>query len=251
MSGRIRAAAVALLSVGLMLSGQAASAAAEPRPPDLGMAPLDDLVVTTSDGRQLLRFSAMIVNVGAERFELIGSRSSSESEFTVSQRMYDSTGAYEDVSVGAELVFGGDGHSHWHVKDLETYELERLDNGVKVGTGAKSGFCFFDTDPYRLSLPGAPSSPQFDSAGCGEESALQVAMGLSVGWGDEYEWTLPDQYIDITGLVKGRYRLRATADDLGMFSESDSSNNETWVDVRLANRHGRMSVKVLGYGPSA
>lgn len=252
MSSQLRAAAAALLSIGLLLSMQQSAAAVEPRLPDLGMAPLDDLVVTTtSDGEQLLRFSATVVNVGAGSFQLVANRPSTTSEFSTSQRVPDADGAFSDLPVDAELVFGGDGHSHWHVKDLASYELQRLDNGVKVGTSSKGGFCFFDTDAYRLSLPGAPSSPQFDSAGCGEESFLQVSMGLSVGWGDKYRWTLPDQYIDITGLNKGRYRLQATADALGLFSESDSANNETWVDIQLSNRRGQMSVKILDYGPSA
>jgi len=34
------------------------------------------------------------------------------------------------------MYFAGDGHTHWHVRDLETYELIRSDNGSKVGTGA-------------------------------------------------------------------------------------------------------------------
>ena len=37
-------------------------------------------------------------------------------------------------------------------------------------------------------------------------------MGLSVGWGDTYPLTLPDQYIDITAVTPGRYRLNVTAD---------------------------------------
>lgn len=252
MSGHIRVATAALLSAGLLLSMQQSAVAVAPQLPDLGMAPLDDLIVTsTSDGEQLLRFSATVVNVGAGSFHLVADRASATSEFATGQRVHDADGTFSDLPVGAELVFGGDGHSHWHVKDLATYELQRLDNGVKVGTSSKGGFCFFDTDAYRLSLPGAPSSPQFDSAGCGEESSLQVSMGLSVGWGDEYRWTLPDQYIDISGLNKGRYRLRATADAHGLFSESDSTNNETWVDLQLSNRRGQMSVRVLDYGPSA
>ncbi len=79
----------------------------------------------------------------------------------------------------------------------------------------------------------------------GEE--LQVLMGLSIGWGDEYPYYLSDQYVDITGLPNGKYRLKVTADYKGEFVESDDSNNFTWVDISL--RNGRVSV--LAYGPSA
>jgi subtilase family serine protease len=37
----------------------------------------------------------------------------------------------------------------------------------------------------------------------------------------------PDQYIDITGLKSGRYRLQATADASNWFTESNESNNTT------------------------
>jgi hypothetical protein len=152
----------------------------------------------------------------------------------------------------ASLTFGGDGHNHWHVNALEQYELRRLDNGVKVGTSAKSGFCFFDTGPYRLSLPGAPASGVYTGVGCGTATSLQVTMGVSIGWGDTYGWTLPDQFIDVTNLASGKYRLHAEADALGWFQETSRLNNVTWVDLALTtNRKGSTKVRILDYGPSA
>lgn len=77
-------------------------------------------------------------------------------------------------------------------------------------------------------------------------------MGLSVGWGDQYRWTLPDQYIDVTSLDSGKYRLIAHADPLGWFAESDESNNVTWVDIALTvNRKGNAKIRIIGHGPAA
>lgn len=228
------------------------AAGAEPLLPDLGMARLTDLVVESApDGRQLLRFSATIVNIGRGPFELDSSRPDAGAEFSGAQRIFSSDGSSTLTPVSAQYVFAGDGHSHWHIKDLESYQLDRLDNGVKVGTGAKAGFCFLDTTAYRLSLAGAPQSAQYRNSGCGTQTSTSLTMGLSVGWGDRYSWTLPDQYIDITGLDNGKYRLRATADALDLFTEADRSNNETWVDISLSNRRGTISVKVLKNGPAA
>jgi hypothetical protein len=215
--------------------------------PDLGMAQITDLSVATAGGRTQLRFSATIVNVGSAPFELRAVRSGSGSPFDVVQRL----GASDVPAPGVELVFGGDGHNHWHVKDLERYELVRVDNGVKVGTSAKSGFCFFDTTPYR-SLPGTPGTPVYRSAGCGTQGSLEVTMGLSVGWGDTYPSTLPDQYIDITNLTSGRYRLLAEADPLNWFGESDERNNGTWVELSIVtNKGGKTRLRIHGYGPAA
>lgn len=146
----------------------------------------------------------------------------------------------------AAWYYAGDGHNHWHVRNLERYALTRLDNGVKVGTGAKHGFCFFDN--YRY---GSTHDPFYTAAsgacGYGSSSALRVKMGLSVGWGDIYSWKLPDQCIDITGLSSGKYRLTGVADQSDWFSEEDDTNNFTWVDLQLT----RDGARVLQYGPSA
>ncbi len=243
-SPRAARLSVATVTVALLL---APSALAADRLPDLGMARLSDLrTERTADGRRLLRYTTVIVNVGAGAFEARGYRAStSEPEMTVSQRIYGDGGTVRDAATPARMFFAGDGHTHWHVRDLEVSELIRLDNGVKVGTGAKRGFCFFDNYRYRLTLAGAPQSPVY--TGCGSASNLQVTMGVSIGWGDAYYYNLPDQYLNITGLSSGRYRLKVTADAQNWFTESNNANNVTWVDIQLKHN----SVRVTGYGPAA
>jgi hypothetical protein len=73
----------------------------------------------------------------------------------------------------------------------EAFELIRTDNDVKVGTGAKHGFCFYDNWVYNLSLLKAPQNPRYVRTDCGTMLSLSVTMGLSVGWGDKYGYTLP------------------------------------------------------------
>ena len=75
----------------------------------------------------------------------------------------------------------------------------------------------------------------------------KVIMGLSVGWGDKYDPTLPDRYIDITGLTSGRYRLIGTADAGDWFVESENANNVAWVDIQLKGNRAR----IVAFGPSA
>jgi hypothetical protein len=234
----------------LALAASAEAALAADRLPDLGMARIDDIRIDrTADGRRLLRYSTTIVNVGAGPFEVRGERTAAtDPGMTTVQRVYDDAGGFRYVPSAATLVLGGDGHNHWHVRDLETSELTRLDNGVKVGTGAKRGFCFWDNVAYRLTLAGAPPSPAYSSTGCGNAASLEVVMGLSVGWGDEYPAVLPDQYVNITGLIAGRYRLYVTADAADWFLEAGDASNTTWVDLQIKG-HG--APRILGYGPSA
>lgn len=214
--------------------------------PDLGMMQLKDIQIQkTSDGHKLLRFTTRIVNGGAGPFELQGTRTDTSSPWTVTQKIYDSSSGYRKVSTPATLIWGGDGHNHWHVNNLQRYELDRSDNGSKVGTGAKAGFCFYDNTQFNLSLPGAPQSSQYVSPpACqpNNQSATQVPMGLSVGWGDTYNYSLPGQYIDITGQGAGRYRLWATADPDNWFTESSDNNNSTYCDIQLKAKGNAVSV---------
>ena len=235
-------AALVLLAVAVSKPAGAAS----DRLPDLRMAHPQSLQIQNTGGRKLLRFDSIIVNVGAGPFELHGTNNTGASEMkTVTQRVFDNAGGYRDVSTPATMVFGGDGHNHWHVRNLEDFELVRLDNGRLVGTGAKQGFCFFDGYNWGSSKPAFYTRP---TGACGGGiSATQTVMGLSVGWGDKYASTLPDQFIDITGLTSGRYRLQATADADNWFVESNNTNNVSWIDIQL----GPKKPKILAYGPGA
>jgi hypothetical protein len=222
--------------------------AATARLPDLGMAPVSKMVIDTTavPGRRLLRYSATLVNVGAGPLEVVGSRPDTSTDMTtIKQRIYDDTGGFQEVSLpGASMYWRGDGHNHWHLRDVVTGDLRRLDNGVGVGTLAKHDFCTLDNTPYKLTLPGAPQSRGYP--GCGTDpSALAVTMGISVGWGDTYGLHVKFQWIDITGLKNGKYRLVAAATDL--FQEADRSNNSAWAKIRITGDR----VQVLASGPGA
>jgi hypothetical protein len=232
----------------LAFSRPPAAGAATDRLPDLGMARLRDLSIdtTTLPGRRLLRFTTVIVNIGAGPFETIGSRPDAGTALmAVKQRVYNSAGSSRQVSTPAVMFWAGDGHDHWHILDIEAYRLTRLDNGRRVGTGAKHGFCYFDNTPYRLGLAGAPTYSIY--GGCGTSGDLTVHTGLSVGWGDTYPAGIAFQWIDITGLKSGRYRLRATADPANWFAETNNTNNSTWVNIQLTNS----GVRIVAYGPAA
>jgi hypothetical protein len=225
----------------------AEASSATSRYPDLAIAPLKDFsLVITPDGQKQLRFSTKMVNIGTGPFELRASRSSLGRPFSVSQRIRRADGSsYQIPTSRVALVYAGHGHNHWHVRDVARYELRRLDNGKKVGAGAKRGFCFYDSDPYRLSLPRAPAKRAHPKDTCGTKRSVRLLMGISVGWLDAYFWRLPDQYIDVTKVPNGRYRLSAIVDAAGWFEESSEHNNRTWANLEIT----ATGVKVLRYGP--
>ena len=183
---KLQAIALSLVLMLSVLGAAAPAEAATDRLPDLRMRHFTSLrIQSTTDGRRLLRFTSVVVNAGVGRFEALGRRPDTATKLmTVSQRIYNSDGGYRTVSTPAVMFFEGDGHNHWHVRDLETFTLSRIDNGTKVGTGAKHAFCFFDNTVYNLSLAGAPQTARYLE--CGHEGDLRVRMGMSVGWGDMY-----------------------------------------------------------------
>lgn len=229
-----------------MLAAAAGPAAAEPLLPNLTMAPLDDVAATLAEGgRERLRFSATIVNLGPGRFELRSVRPSRRAPWSVQQRVVDTDRPPQLVPTAARMTFGGDGHGHWHVRDLERYELRRVDGTTVPRRQRKAGFCFFDTSRVTgRSRPGARAA-RYSESRCRGRRARGLTTGLSPGWGDRYPFSLPDQFIDVTGLPVGLYRLVAIADDPGLFVEADETDNGTWVDIRLSRPAGIISAQVV------
>jgi hypothetical protein len=243
-----------ILAAGLWAGTAPASAAADPLLPDLGMAQVSGVKIdtTTMPGHTLLRYTAIMVDVGTGPLELIGSRpDTSTPTMSVVQRIQDSSGTSSDVPVATTMFYAGDGHNHWHTQDIEGGWLIRLDNGVKVGALAKHGFCFYDNVKYRLTLPGAPQTPFWTNAACDprQPDALSADMGLSVGWGDSYPASTNFQWIDITGLSSGRYRLRMKADPKSVIQESNETNNGAWANLQINAQTD--TVTVLHVGPGA
>jgi hypothetical protein len=132
------------------------------------------------------------------------------------------------------------------VNNFVSTELVRTDNGVKVGAGAKQGFCLTDSSAFKLSLPGAPNDQVYKGCVMGGKTSLAVKMGISVGWLDRYGYSLAFQWIDITGLTPGRYQLFATVDPQNYYLESNETNNTTWAILQL---NGNNTVNLIQQGP--
>jgi hypothetical protein len=234
--------------------------------PDLSMARIVDLQIKNCTdmsgdcaygGQRQLRFATRIVNVGAGAFEVQGTdRDPTGVMRTVTQHIFDDQGGYRSVAtkVGndgstAQMYYAGDGHNHWHLKNLEHYTL----SSSPPLTDAKGGFCFFDNVKWfkrdasgNPITPGVPSSPVYTGCARNQPSANSVTMGLSRGWGDRYGAKSIGQYIDITNLPDGSYRLTATADEQDWLYESNETNNTTWANLSIKGTQ----VSVTSYGGS-
>jgi hypothetical protein len=238
------------LAFSLVIGGAVDAAGPTDRLPDLAMKKPTHLVVQASGGRRLLRLETTIVNIGKGPFETRASRrSTSESTMNVSQRIYNTAGGTRVHESSSIAKYAGDGHDHWHVQQVASYELfAPTGTGRALRRGAKVGFCFFDTNPYKLSLSGAPAGRRYQQSGCGKRSSLYVKNGLSVGWSDVYPWNFAWQWIDITHLPSGEYLLKISADPLGQFQELIEGNNCNWTRIRIPKTGSRVAVVGSGSG---
>jgi hypothetical protein len=119
-----------------------------------------------------------------------------------------------------------DGHLHWHFDGLARYRL-LLPDGTVALESTKVGFCFGSTDAIDLSLSQAVWNPPWGGDGCasGRPGARRVRMAVQVGWGDQYDQTLPGQALDVTDLPNGRYELEIAVDPGRRLVQADRTND--------------------------
>ena len=223
----------------------------EPQLPDIVPAAPQDAQLTRERGRWLIRFSTMLVNIGDGDFVLRANRG--PNGWTVEQDVPYSESGGKVYRTPAALVWGGDGHDHWHVRRIAVGRLVPLAQGEKppaAGQGwadTKIGFCYYD---HSRLLDDAAQNAVYPRLGCGVKADSTLGMGLSPGWRDIYTFNLPGQSIDVTDIPDGKYRLWITVDDGRWFQEKRRDNNVTWSDVALrTTANGARAVRTIRVGP--
>jgi hypothetical protein len=249
------AALLVMLGASLSECAERADAVAPPRSPllpDLVVESLVDLQVSTDihTGQERLLFSTTLANLGDGPLILEATRAGrTASRWTVWQRFVEPTGGESGVLTPGTMVFGGHGHDHWHLRLGASYVLTG-DGTSSPRAVTKAGFCFFDSSPAS-SFRGVLPSPAFDRDACASPDTSLLRMGLSTGWADPYVWTLEDQFVEVTGLPDGVYRLWAEADPDRWLRESIEGNNATWVDVRLFQGPELREAEVVASAPGS
>ncbi|MFN8619724.1 MAG: lysyl oxidase family protein [Chloroflexota bacterium] len=207
-------------------------------------------------GDRLLRFTSILLNVGAGPFTLHSSRpSTAVPKMTAEQLIQRAAGGDPlVVPTGAHVHWGlaDDGHPHWHTEDVERYRLfrvsRRLSEGARVGV--KRGYCFLDDIHPSPTMPGSPPDEVYHFNSCGvigdpaAQDLLEITTGLSVGWGDRYGATYAGQWVSLDRLGDGQYLLCVTADPEGHFRERREDNNEGWVRLRVRTTGSGVNYRV-------
>jgi hypothetical protein len=138
-------------------------------------------------------------------------------------------------------------HRHWHVLRFERYELRTLD-GRLVAPDEKTGFCLgdrYDANRHET-IAGEPEDPVWiGECGRGEPRRLVLRQGISPGFGDDYVPRLEGQYVDVTNVVPGRYRLVHRVNESRSLRESDYANNVASIVVVLERRGGTVFARAV------
>ena len=132
-------------------------AASGDKRPNLRMLPLRDWHIQNVNGRRLLRFTSIFVNAGPGAFEVRGNRLVEQRPDDEHQAAHVPLGRDQQVSSirGRSAMYAADGHDHWHVHGVTVYEAWKLNRTRPPRrSGAKTGFCFLDSEPWNLSVPG-------------------------------------------------------------------------------------------------
>lgn len=219
------------------------------------------------DGAQTcLRFDQVLGNIGDGALDLrfdqpAGVPPVDDQEVPTSQRIYRSDGRFIDVPSGNMHWHAI--HQHYHFDGFAQSNLWRTNaQGLRAGsapvaTGNKVSFCIATTSvhpdywaqqAFGPSAYPAPDCLEPDSTRHGIDHFKQ---GMSVGWSDEYNWFLPGQYVEVTGVPNGDYILDTTVDPTGHLVESDKTNNCGSVRVRLSHMGTPdAQAELLGPGPA-
>ena len=248
--------------VSLALVGAAAAAAAAvplfalAQPSVNGLLP--DLVSDSPDGARfdtynpvagkqelLLRFNGYVHNDGAGPLDFQGNpQLPTGSSGGMDQYLWTGTGSrtsnpstnpsgwvrVTDHPRDPEVVFDmSDTHNHFHVQRVAEYSLWSSDKAAQVKPGSKVGFCQYDSQ--RVSTSKGPTAAVYGDTFTGgfcrqaQPAATQLREGISEGYRDIYDYTLDYQWIDVSDVAPGEYRLAARMDPEDRIKESNENNN--------------------------
>lgn len=215
----------AVFSLTMLLTPGLALAA--PKYPDLRSLPPSEIhlgsALVDGENHYVVRFDNVVANAGSGPFELHGTpHFPVDGLFEASQWIYDDPAGLTIEPVGTFAFHPS--HQHFHFDGFARYELWKkrdydraaaagFASGAPLYTSPKVSFCILDI--RHVDAANGPPTPVY-------RTCSPAVEGLSAGWGDVYDWTLPEQWVDVgqTPLADGSYVIRTIADPDNVVFES-------------------------------
>ena len=240
------------------------SFAAKPAPaglyPDLRAVIPQHVQLVNAGQQEWLRFSNGLANTGAGPWALRPEPPPALATDVVSavQEIRDSGALYrcgtepkqvtDCHNVVSETVTGSyvfhPTHNHWHLGDIAQFDVRK---GSPTGPivndlSVKTSFCLIDL--YKLE----GNSPTKERVFWDCYASYQ---GVSAGWVDQYHQATDGQELNITGIPNSTdYYLVTTTNPVGVYLESNPSNNVAWVKFTLSSdSNGNRKVTITEHSP--
>jgi len=188
----------------------------------------------TSTTREL-RFSHITWNGGSGPLEIRPNYNQTTGVAQAYQRLYtyDTSGnltPVQDVPIAIPMPFVAPSDYRFALAQFGLYYDANGSLGALASMSPKVDFCMAE-DYLVGGLPHTPSSVTYDPGNCSNPSGI---LGLSVGWGDKYDYTDNGENIDITSLPDGIYWLRAVADPYHLLLDANPGNNITDTQLSIS-----------------
>jgi hypothetical protein len=225
--------------------------------------------VTTGDIQAVrLRFTSSEDNVGDGPLLIYGHRAPGAPHMTARQALERTNGAVPQTYSQAQIPIGNkaanylyyepaSAHRHWHLQNFEHFQL-RSTTGATIVRDVKNGVCLGDryesAGAKRLKhVPGEGKSPVDRLAhdlghwdpqerpntynchlGMTTASAITgLREGISVGEGDDYDYRVDYQSLDITHVPSGQYVIVNEVNAQRALRETHYSNNAASMLVSI------------------
>lgn len=199
-----------------------------------------------------LRFTTSVDNVGDGPLLIYGSRPDTRTPTMTARQAFQSavdghlpaTYAEAQNPIPATMYYEpAPSHTHWHLLGFEHFQLRTPDGRVVV-TDRKTGFCLGDRYAVADRLPHRPDdlgTPEGKLAEylrqnrCGHHApeALEVVVGVSVGYGDDYLHTVDFQWLDLTRVPSGVYDVLNVVNGDRSLVEKSYDNNTSSMAISL------------------
>ncbi len=203
-----------------------------------------ELQPVTWDGEEFLalRFEGYVTNLGDGPLDLSGDPRLADPEDPTShdvwQRVITSTGDWVSLTKPPVRYQTDDGHNHFHLMEIVAYSLWDEAGTTQILPGRKVGFCMLDVEslPERHPHPGEQTyeSEVVENCRANDPDADSLRMGVTEGWRDVYEGSVTFQWVDVSELRPGNYRLAAESDPYDIVVETDETNNGAAVSETIS-----------------
>jgi Lysyl oxidase len=194
--------------------------------------------ISVSNGFRVLRFSSMLANGGPGPMVL---RPRPQGDCPPGRRLArqlvsvdrNRDGRFQrgtdtrEVSRRAGCMVDHPTHHHWHFEDMAAYRLVDPRPRHVVAGRPKVSFCLRDNRP----IPGTRPRQRREFFG---ECGRNRVQGISPGWVDLYDFTLPGQSLRLPRrMPDGVYCLVLRADPHDQLLETDETNNARARPIRI------------------